>query len=47
MIIINDGQHQENSKDTTIANMSDLDFLTLLWEARIVESDYVYEKTGS
>lgn len=35
-------EHQENNNQ--IANMSKLDFLTLLWEARIVGSDYVYAK---
>ena len=37
--------HSEN--EDQIANMSNLDFLTLLWEARIVGSEYVLEKTGS
>ena len=44
----NNSQVQTNSDSgEQIANMSCLDYFTLLWEARIVGADYVYEKTGT
>ena len=41
---MNEDKNRENPRveaGDQIANMSRLDFLLLLWEARIVEEDYV------
>lgn len=42
-----DSRASEIQKESSIANMPVLDFLTLLWEARIVGADYVYDQTDS
>ena len=42
-----DFQDNEKLKEPSIANMSMLDFLTLLWEARIVGAEYVHDQTDS
>ena len=47
---MNEDKNREDSRVETgdqIANMSRLDFLLLLWEARIVGEDYVEAKANS
>lgn len=45
---MNEDKKRENSREEVgdqVANMSRLDFLLLLWEARIVGEDYVESNT--